>query len=203
MTVTQPVIEPFRENALLRTLSLIGPVAALLLLGLSYPLVRLGLLIAAASGALALVMNRFDPYAGVALIAAVTFPALGLVLRRARVSDWFVATGLSLTGVLFVSALGATKDSVLGLEPPQLEAVCAEARQEGEVLQLANLLCPGNIAVSGHRTALARLEPLALAVRHQYDSVYGDPGRQDRAGAVKRRRRDPDRPHPRPQDALR
>ncbi|BBN93299.1 hypothetical protein DEIGR_100046 [Deinococcus grandis] len=117
VTVTQPVIEPFRENTLLRTLSLIGPVAALLLLGLSYPLVRLGLLIAAASGALALVMNRFDPYAGVALIAAVTFPALGLVLRRARVSDWFVATGLSLTGVLFVSALGATKDSVLGLDP--------------------------------------------------------------------------------------
>ncbi|MFC3602211.1 DUF5693 family protein [Deinococcus soli (ex Cha et al. 2016)] len=117
VTVTQPVIEPFRENALLRTLSLIGPVAALLLLGLSYPLVRLGLLIAAASGALALVMNRFDPYAGVALIAAVTFPALGLVLRRAHVSDWFVATGLSLTGVLFVSALGATKDSVLGLDP--------------------------------------------------------------------------------------
>ncbi|WP_373290664.1 DUF5693 family protein [Deinococcus arenae] len=115
--VTQPVIEPFRENTLLRTLSLIGPVAALALLGLSFPLVRLGLLAAAASGVLAIVMNKFNPYAGAALIAAVTFPALGLVLRRARVSDWFVATGLSLTGVLFVSALGATKDSVLGLEP--------------------------------------------------------------------------------------
>ncbi|GGL14949.1 hypothetical protein GCM10010844_37260 [Deinococcus radiotolerans] len=115
--ITQPVIEPFHENTLLRTLSLIGPVAALLLLGLSFPLLRLGLIAAAASGLLALVMNKFNPYAGVALIAAVTFPALGLVLRRARMSDWFIATGLSLTGVLFVSALGATKDSVLGLEP--------------------------------------------------------------------------------------
>lgn len=115
--ITEPVIRPFTENTVLRALSLIGPVAALLLLGLSFPLVRLGLLVAAASGALALGLNRFDPFAGGALIAAVTFPALGLVLRRARVTDWFIATGLSLCGVLFVSALGANRDSVLGLEP--------------------------------------------------------------------------------------
>ncbi|UBV44065.1 DUF5693 family protein [Deinococcus taeanensis] len=115
--VTQPVIAPFRENTLLRTLSLIGPLAALLLLGLSFPLVRLGLLAAAGSGLLAFAMNKLDPFASGALIAAVTFPALGLVLRRARVTDWFVATGLSLCGVLFVSALGANRDSVLGLEP--------------------------------------------------------------------------------------
>ncbi|GAA5437835.1 hypothetical protein Daqu01_02977 [Deinococcus aquaticus] len=115
--IAEPVITPFAENTVLRLLSLIGPVAALLLLGLSFPLVRLGLLVAAASGALALGLNRFDPFAGGALIAAVTFPALGMVLRRARVTDWFIATGLSLCGVLFVSALGANRDSVLGLEP--------------------------------------------------------------------------------------
>nr|WP_291429054.1 DUF5693 family protein [Deinococcus sp.] len=115
--IAEPVITPFTENTTLRLLSLIGPVAALLLLGLSFPLARLGLLVAAASGALALLLNGLDPFAGGALIAAVTFPALGMVLRRARVTDWFIATGLSLCGVLFVSALGANRDSVLGLEP--------------------------------------------------------------------------------------
>jgi [acyl-carrier-protein] S-malonyltransferase len=57
--------------------------------------------------------------------------------------------------------------SVLGVDAAPLQALCEEALaaggNEGEVLQLANLLCPGNIAVSGHRSALARLEPLALA----------------------------------------
>ncbi|MFC4640520.1 DUF5693 family protein [Deinococcus hohokamensis] len=115
--VGQPVIAPFQENELLRALSLIGPLAALLLLGLSYPLRRLGLLVAGASALLAFGLNRFQPFEGGALVAAVTFPALGLVLRRHRVSDWFLATGLSLAGVLFVSALGANKNSVLGLEP--------------------------------------------------------------------------------------
>ncbi|WP_328774765.1 DUF5693 family protein [Deinococcus aquaedulcis] len=115
--VTQPVIAPFEENSLLRALSLLGPLAALLLLGLSLPLPRLGLLAAAGTAALAFALNKLDPFASTALIAAVTFPALGLVLRRHRVTDWFLATGLSLAGVLFVSALGANKDSVLGLEP--------------------------------------------------------------------------------------
>ncbi|WP_233218682.1 DUF5693 family protein [Deinococcus arcticus] len=115
--VTQPGVAPFEEHGLLRTLSLLGPLAALLLLGLSLPLPRLGLLAAAGTAALAFALNRLDPFAATALIAAVTFPALGLVLRRHRVTDWFLATGLSLAGVLFVSALGANKDSVLGLEP--------------------------------------------------------------------------------------
>lgn len=53
--------------------------------------------------------------------------------------------------------------SVLGLDADRLGAVCDEVRQPGEVLQVANLLCPGNIAVSGHLTALQRLEPAALA----------------------------------------
>ncbi len=40
--------------------------------------------------------------------------------------------------------------SILGLDRLQLEAVCDSARQPGEILKIANLLCPGNIAVSGH-----------------------------------------------------
>lgn len=60
-------------------------------------------------------------------------------------------------------AVDSGMSSVLGLDLEQLTAVCNECRQDGEILQPANLLCPGNIAVSGHQSALARLEPLALA----------------------------------------
>ena len=53
--------------------------------------------------------------------------------------------------------------SVVGLETDQVEKVVAEVRQEGEILQLANFLCPGNIVVSGHTVACGRLEEPANA----------------------------------------
>lgn len=52
--------------------------------------------------------------------------------------------------------------SVLGLDLDRLTEICDQVREEGEVLEPANLLCPGNIAVSGHLSALSRLEPIAL-----------------------------------------
>jgi [acyl-carrier-protein] S-malonyltransferase len=51
--------------------------------------------------------------------------------------------------------------SVLGLDREKTEAVCNEARLPGEVLQVANLLCPGNIAVSGHQASCSRVEGIA------------------------------------------
>jgi [acyl-carrier-protein] S-malonyltransferase len=60
-------------------------------------------------------------------------------------------------------AVASGMSSVLGLDLDQLDAVCAECRHSDEILQPANLLCPGNIAVSGHLSALARLEPIAMA----------------------------------------
>jgi len=50
--------------------------------------------------------------------------------------------------------------SVLGLERSQVEDLCAEARGD-ETLQVANLLCPGNIVVSGTNTACERVAELA------------------------------------------
>lgn len=50
--------------------------------------------------------------------------------------------------------------SVLGLDRDKIESLCDEARQDG-VLRVANLLCPGNIVVSGSRDACARLAALA------------------------------------------
>lgn len=112
-----PVTTAFEPSPLLRWLSVIGPVAALLLAGLSVPLRKLGLLGAAGILLLCVGLNYATPLAGFALIAAVSFPALGFLLRREKMTDWFLATGLSLVGVVFVSALGATRDSMLGLHP--------------------------------------------------------------------------------------
>ena len=46
--------------------------------------------------------------------------------------------------------------SILGPERVQVETMCDEARQ-GETLQIANLLCPGNTVVSGTNTACERI----------------------------------------------
>jgi [acyl-carrier-protein] S-malonyltransferase len=51
--------------------------------------------------------------------------------------------------------------SILGIEREKIEQLCAEAREAGEVLQIANYLCPGNIVVSGHKAACERIADLA------------------------------------------
>lgn len=50
--------------------------------------------------------------------------------------------------------------SVLGLETAKVEELCAQARG-GETLEIANLLCPGNVVVSGTKTACEAVERLA------------------------------------------
>jgi [acyl-carrier-protein] S-malonyltransferase len=52
--------------------------------------------------------------------------------------------------------------SVLGMERPQLEELCSKARSEG-LIQLANLLCPGNLVVSGTSAAISAVEKHAEA----------------------------------------
>ncbi|QDT69948.1 Malonyl CoA-acyl carrier protein transacylase [Planctomycetes bacterium MalM25] len=52
--------------------------------------------------------------------------------------------------------------SVLGLEVPQVEELCEQARGE-ETLQVANLLCPGNTVVSGSNAACERIAEAAEA----------------------------------------
>ncbi len=51
--------------------------------------------------------------------------------------------------------------SVLGLELEKVEQLCREARGEGEILEVANRLCPANIAISGHASACERAAELA------------------------------------------
>ncbi len=45
---------------------------------------------------------------------------------------------------------GSGMVSILGMDQPAVQAICDESRSENRVLQIANLLCPGNIVVSGH-----------------------------------------------------
>jgi [acyl-carrier-protein] S-malonyltransferase len=50
--------------------------------------------------------------------------------------------------------------SLIGLEPAKVEELCNQAR-EGDVLRVANFLCPSNYVVSGHKTACERMATLA------------------------------------------
>lgn len=50
--------------------------------------------------------------------------------------------------------------SILGMERSQVELICDQARQ-GEILQVANLLCPGNIVISGALRACERAAEIA------------------------------------------
>ena len=51
--------------------------------------------------------------------------------------------------------------SILGLAERQVGELCAAARGEGEVLEVANRLCPGNIVISGHASACEKAADLA------------------------------------------
>lgn len=82
-------------------------------------------------------------------------------------------------------AVDSSMASVLGLDLESLQALCEQCREGDEVLQPANLLCPGNIAVSGHRAAIQRLIPAAseagamkvipLAVAGAFHTVLMEP----------------------------
>lgn len=53
--------------------------------------------------------------------------------------------------------------SVLGMDLDKVEAVCERARGDNDVLRVANLLCPGNIVLSGSLEACARANEIATA----------------------------------------
>jgi len=58
------------------------------------------------------------------------------------------------------SAVSSSMASVIGVEADQVRAFCDQAREPGEILQLANLLCPGNIAISGHSKSIDACDKL-------------------------------------------
>jgi len=58
------------------------------------------------------------------------------------------------------NSVGSGMVSILGLELKQVEDLCDQSRQD-QVLQIANLLCPGNIVVSGDTAACERIAEAA------------------------------------------
>jgi len=59
--------------------------------------------------------------------------------------------------------IDGTMAAVIGLEEDALRAVCSEASQNGSSVELANLNSPGQLIVSGDRTAMERVGELARA----------------------------------------
>lgn len=51
--------------------------------------------------------------------------------------------------------------SILGLPQEDVERLCTSCQQEGEIIQPANFLCPGNLVVSGHIEACKRIVQMA------------------------------------------
>ncbi len=49
---------------------------------------------------------------------------------------------------------------ILGLEPVEVGALCEKAR-DGDILKIANLLCPGNVVISGSLAACERAAEMA------------------------------------------
>jgi [acyl-carrier-protein] S-malonyltransferase len=124
-------------------------------------------------------------------IFVISLAALGALKAQepGAIEDCFAAAGLSLgeyTALVFAGAMSfadglrlvrrrgeamqAASDatpssmvSVLGLELAEVEKLCASARRAG-LLQVANLLCPGNTVLSGTKAACDELERLAQAV---------------------------------------
>lgn len=90
-------------------------------------------------------------YTAIAFAGAVDFETgLRLVQRRGEAMQ--AAADATPSGMV----------SLLGLELAVIEKLCDDARGPGEVLQVANLLCPGNIVVSGHKSACERVADLAV-----------------------------------------
>ncbi len=53
--------------------------------------------------------------------------------------------------------------AILGVDIPTLDRVCAEASLAGELVQVANDNCPGQVVISGHKPALERAMAAAKA----------------------------------------
>lgn len=60
-------------------------------------------------------------------------------------------------------AVPSSMSSVLGLEQSKLEEICNSISSSHSYVQVANLLCPGNIAISGHTEAVEAAEAACVA----------------------------------------
>jgi [acyl-carrier-protein] S-malonyltransferase len=90
-------------------------------------------------------------YTALVFAGALTF-ADGLRVVRRRGEAMQAAADATPSGMV----------SIIGLDQAKVEELCAQARPKGQI-EIANLLCPGNIVVSGSKDGCAAIEALAEA----------------------------------------
>jgi [acyl-carrier-protein] S-malonyltransferase len=90
-------------------------------------------------------------YTALVFAGALTF-ADGLRVVRRRGEAMQAAADATPSGMV----------SIIGLDQAKVEELCAQARPKGQI-EIANLLCPGNIVVSGNKDGCAAIEALAEA----------------------------------------
>ncbi|WAH35476.1 ACP S-malonyltransferase [Alicyclobacillus dauci] len=95
--------------------------------------------------------HSLGEYSALVAADALSFEdAVYLVHRRGQLMDEAVPAGLG--------AMAA----ILGMDEADLDALCREVSEStGEVVELANLNCPGQIAISGTANAVAKVSEMA------------------------------------------
>ncbi len=53
--------------------------------------------------------------------------------------------------------------SIIGMDQPRLDEICSALSTSDSFVQVANILCPGNIAISGHLAALEKAEAACVS----------------------------------------
>lgn len=159
-----PVVREFTPSPL-RLAAWVGVVSGLGLLALGLPVYGPGV----AFLLLLLALGYAGSQAG-ALLAALVFPVLGFLGPRNGLWMWLRALGYALAGTVFLSALGSTPETILGLQafkgvsltllvPPLLVALSFLDRNYKETLTRLFLhpLRLGEVALAGMALALLLL----------------------------------------------
>ncbi|HVS37307.1 MAG TPA: ACP S-malonyltransferase [Gemmataceae bacterium] len=121
-------------------------------------------------------------YTALAFAEALTF-ADGLRVVKARGEAMQAASNAAPSGMV----------SVLGLEAPAVEALCDDLTAKVGLIQIANLLCPGNTVVSGAKQACDAIETaveakggrtIRLAVAGAFHTPFMRPADETLAAAL-------------------
>ncbi|MFN3266799.1 MAG: DUF5693 family protein [Deinococcales bacterium] len=116
LVLGKPTALEFKQDNLLQRLSFFGALLGLALFATLFPWWWLGLGTAVGVLGISLVFAGFNGK-GLALCAALVFSVLGFALARSKLLDWARATGITLMGAFFASALGVSRNEVLAIEP--------------------------------------------------------------------------------------
>jgi hypothetical protein len=116
LKIGTPIALEFTQNSLLQNLSILGALLGLALFATLFPWWWLGVTTTLGVLGVSMFFAGFGAK-GLALSVALIFSVLGFALARAKLLDWARATGITVMGAFFVSALGVSRNEVLAIEP--------------------------------------------------------------------------------------